>query len=182
MTKTFLALTILGVFLVGGSAAAADGTINFTGNIEAATCTISPGAGATGHGKTIAVAMDTYASTAFTGAGQSLGKKDFAIALSGAGCVASKTYSMEFSGGNVDATTGHLNIATGLGNATGLQLRMLNKTGAVVNLSTQANAPSVITTADGKGLLEMGVEYYSTLAAVTDGSVTSSVEFVLKHN
>jgi len=66
-------LVAAAIGLMAGSAmAAGDGTINFTGNIVAASCKVTPGDGATGDGKIINVNLGTV-STDSLGGGEEAG-------------------------------------------------------------------------------------------------------------
>jgi major type 1 subunit fimbrin (pilin) len=86
---------------------------------------------------------------------------------------------MAFTAGpSIDTTSGNLKNATVGGS--NVQIQLLNSASAVINTSTQANAP-VIAVSGGTGSTTLTAQYVSTATATTAGLVTSSVGFTLTY-
>lgn len=175
MKKTLLSTALVAVIaaaaFVPTAQAANSGTINFTGKVLADTCTVAVNGGAT-------VALPSVMTGAFSGVGSVAGATPFTIGLSGCDTNTTKANMAFTAGANVDATTGNLKNATSGGS--NVQIQLLNSSNAVINTSTNANAP-VITVASGSGATQLTAQYVATNAATSAGLVTSSVSFTLTY-
>jgi P pilus assembly protein, pilin FimA len=178
MNKTLLSAALIASFGFAalapmGAQAASTGTINFTGKVLADTCAIS----VNGSG-TSTVALPTVMTAAFgASVGTVAGATPFTIALTGCDPNTASA-KMAFNGTNVDTTSGNLKNATGGGS--NVQIQLLNSAAAVINTSTQVNAPT-IAVASGAGSTSLTAQYISTATATTAGLVTSSVGFTLTY-
>jgi major type 1 subunit fimbrin (pilin) len=171
LVSTALAATIAAAGFAPTAHAASTGTINFSGKVLADTCTISVNGGST-------VALPTVMTAAFgSTVGTVAGTTPFTVALSGCDTNTASA-NMQFSGSNIDAATGNLNNTASGGSD--VQIQLLNDSDAVINTSTQANAP-VIAVTGGAGSTQMKAQYISTSTATTAGLVSSTVDFTLTY-
>jgi len=171
-----LAAMVAGLAL-SSSAAAADGTITFTGAITDTTCTVS----VNGSGTSASVLLPTVQTSALTATGATAGTTPFDIVLSGCTGGTLNTASTHFeSGTNVDASSGRLNNSNVAGSASNVQLQLLNAShGAIAaGAASQNDLPVSITS--GGGTLSYYVQYYATGAA-TSGSVSSYVDYSISY-
>ncbi len=177
MNKTLLSAALVAVIAATAFAptaqAANSGTINFSGKVLADTCTVAVNGGST-------VTLPTVMTAAFgSTAGTVAGATPFVIGLSGCD-TNTTTAQLRFTAGtNVDASTGDLKNATTSGGAN-VQIQLLNSSDAVINTSTNANAPDINVTA-GAGSTQLTAQYISTATATTAGLVTSTVGFTLTY-
>ena len=177
MNKTLLPTALVAVMAATAFAptaqAASSGTINFTGKVLADTCTITVG----GAGST--VALPTVMTAAFgPTVGSVAGTTAFTVALTGCDANTASAKMAFTAGTSIDTTTGNLKNATAGGS--NVQIQLLNSADAIINTSTQANAP-VIAVAGGAGSTSLKAQYVSTATATTAGLVTSSVGFTLTY-
>jgi major type 1 subunit fimbrin (pilin) len=175
MSKRLLSTALAAVIAAAGFApsaqAASSGTINFTGKVLADTCTISVNGGST-------VALPTVMTAAFgSTVGTVAGTTPFSVALSGCDTNTASAQ-MQFSGANIDSTTGNLKNTAASGS--NVQIQLLNSSDAAINASTQANAPSIAVTA-GAGSTQLKAQYISTATATSAGLVSSTVNFTLTY-
>ncbi|WP_442513798.1 fimbrial protein [Pseudomonas promysalinigenes] len=155
------------------SASAADGTINFTGSISSQTCTIEGSTGTTAK----TVTMDRVAASSMAAVGQTAGRKDFTLKLTG--CTGSSALVRFEQGATVDAATGNLINQTAGGS--NVQIQLLNANFDPINLQTNANSLSTAIT-DEAANLKFYAQYVAANAAATAGQVTSSVQFSMDYN
>ncbi|MBO1014694.1 type 1 fimbrial protein [Achromobacter sp. SD115] len=176
MKKNLLtaALAIAGLATFA-SAHAADGTIEFTGNITANTCAINGGNG----GENFTVALPTVSAKTLETAGATAGRTPFKIALTN--CTDDQPVSVHFEGGpTVSQETGRLTVDAGGANK--VELGLLNnsfgeiKAGAAIG---QQNSQTV-TLAGGKADLDYFVEYHS-LGGATAGAANSRVQYSISY-
>ncbi len=157
-------------------ASAADGTINFNGELVDQTCTVdvdgvvSPTAGT--------VTLPTISAGLLPAAGMTEGRTSFKIGLSN--CVGAATNAAAFfdSGASVDPISGNLNNVGGTASNVQLQLFDIgNDTPIQAGFTNQLTSNSQYTI-DGTGntVMPYAVQYYATGAA-TPGTVVSSVTF-----
>lgn len=155
------------------TASAADGTITFQGDIMPTTCVINGGGGAD-----VNVDMPTIPATLLAAAGQTGGDKPFNITVGSTAtpCAASHVQLRFEPGATVDPATGRLNNA---GDATNLQVEVLNDTGGVINLSDNSNSQT-IPVAGGVADMKYTARYHAT-GAVAAGTVDTSVQYTVTH-
>jgi major type 1 subunit fimbrin (pilin) len=186
MKKLILSAAIIASVgaLASQSAMAADGTITFNGEVTATTCKIQGGGT---DSPDFAVTLPTVSTSAFAGGvGTAAGAQPYNIILGGAtddGCTDGTPVSVHYepSSANVDATSGNLNIATGAGAATGLQLQVLDSDKSKIDLALDPDSTPVVVT-NKTAVLPFYVQYVSNAAAVTAGGVRSSVLYSIKYN
>lgn len=177
MKKTLLSTALVALIaataLAPTAQAASSGTINFTGKVLADTCVIKINNSASN-----VVALPTVMTAAFgSAAGNVAGATKFTVDLSNCD-TNTKNADMAFTAGpSIDTTSGNLNNTTTGGS--NVQIQLLNGA-AVINTSTQANAP-VIPVSGGTGSATLTAQYVSTATATTAGLVTSSVGFTLTY-
>lgn len=172
------ALTLAALFCATGAqfASAADGTINFNGELLSQTCTIAVDGVVS---PTVAtVTLPTISTSLLTTAGQAEGRTGFNIQLTN--CVGAATTAAAFfnSGATVDPITGNLNNMTGT--ATNVQLQLVDAQGgaAIQAGNTNQRTQTTRNTIDGTGAANMpyAVQYLAT-GATTAGTVISSVTY-----
>ena len=176
MKKNLLtaALAIAGLATFA-SAHAADGTIEFTGNITANTCSINGGNG----GENFTVALPTVSSKTLEVAGSTAGRTPFKIALSG--CTSDQPVSVHFEGGpTVSQETGRLMVDAG--GASQVELGLLNNSFGEIKAgaATGQQNSQVVNLANGKADLDYFVEYHS-LGNATAGAANSRVQYSISY-
>lgn len=159
-------------------AQAADGTINFNGELVNQTCTIAVDGVVTPTAAT--VTLPTVSTSQLTAAGQRAGTTGFNIQLTN--CVGAATTAAAFfeAGSTVDPVSGNLRNTTG--GATNVQLQLIDSgsaTGAVIQAgNTNQRTQTTRNTIDASGAANMpyAVQYFAT-GATTPGTVVSSVTY-----
>lgn len=181
-----IALT-MGLAIAGSASAQSSygGTITFTGAVSDSTCTVSGGAGTSGATGNFSVALTPVAATALSAAGDVAGPTNFSLVIGGpgqTGCVNGDIAAISFmpSSTQIDATTGAL-ANTLSGQATNVQVQLLDDTGAPINLadpSYQATA----TIANNTATVPFTAQYLAVGGAATPGSVQTNVVYQLTYN
>ncbi|BFI97347.1 MAG: hypothetical protein RSP_28570 [Rhodanobacter sp.] len=175
MNKTLLSTafvaTLGALALVPAAHAAANsGTIQINGKVVADTCKLNVNGTQNG---TVTLPTVTTA-TLNAAAGTTAGATAFNLSLSG--CDASATAaSLNFTTGSNNASDGNL-TNTGTAGAN-VEVQLLNGGigGSVINVGTNANAPSnVALTSGASGNIAMAAQYYTKATSVTAGSVSTS--------
>jgi major type 1 subunit fimbrin (pilin) len=174
MNKTLLSAALVAVMAAAGfaptaQAVPASGTITIKGAVLADTCTVDVNGGA-------AVVLPSVMTGALATAGTTTGDTSFAIGLSACDANAISA-TMVFNGSNIDSTTGYLNNT---GSATNVKVQLVNAASAVINTSTNANAP-LIALANGTGSTSLKARYVAVGGAATAGVVQTSVGFTLTY-
>lgn len=174
MKKVLIALAASAAVVSSLNASAADGTINFTGEISSQTCTIEGNT----TGTTIkTVTLPRVAASSLATVGKAAGRKDFSLALTG--CTGSSALVRFEQGSTVDAATGNLINQTADGS--NVQIQLLNANFAPINLQTNAGSLSTAVTEE-TATLQFYAQYIAATAAATAGQVTSSVQFSMDYN
>ncbi|QOT78057.1 fimbrial protein [Cupriavidus basilensis] len=182
MKTKILAITLAtaGLMTAAGSAQAADGTINFTGNVIASTCKINAGT------NDLTVALPRASTSALSKAGATAGRTPFVLALSG--CSVAKEAPTKVSvtfepGTSVNADTGRLKLQ-GADAAGNVEIALLNdqfkpiKVGAA---SADQNSQIVdIDATSGAAKMTYAAEYTATGVA-TAGTANSFVQYTLMY-
>lgn len=177
MNRTLLAFAALASTLAMSVAQANDGTINFTGELTAQTCT------STVNGPTTTtVALPRLSTATLAAAGQVSGATGFTIALTR--CTGTMTTASAFfeSNSSVDSRTGHVLVSTGPGAAQNVQLQLLDSAGAVIRAGDNVQRTNTArTTITGTGaaagaVMPYSVQYIATGAA-TAGTVAGTVAY-----
>jgi len=156
------------------AAAASDGTINFTGNIESQTCTVSLNGGAS----TGTVTLPNVATSMLANAGETAGATRFTIDLSNCTTKTGNVYAYFEQGANVNGN-GRL---SNTGTATNVDLQLTDSAGTVLNAGSteQSTSPTTAVLTDGAATLTYAAQYYAT-AAATAGTVLSSVTYSISY-
>lgn len=174
MKKTFLAIAVAGVATIGmmNVAQAADGTINFNGEIIDQTCTVAP------DSVTKAVNLGKVAASALTGTvGTKASPTRFTLKLTN--CPATATAATIKFDGTRDADSADLLQLTQVtGAATGVGIEIADKNGTPIPLHTASSAYTLKT---GDNDLDFVARYVSTKAAVTVGPANSVSQFTLNY-
>ncbi len=176
MKKNLLtaALAIAGLATFA-SAHAADGTIEFTGNITANTCVINGGNG----GENFTVALPTVSAKTLETAGSTAGRTPFKIALTN--CTTDQPVSVHFEGGpTVSQSTGRLIVDAG--GATKVELGPLSNSFAEIKAGAangQQNS-QIVMLSGGKADLDYFVEYHS-MGNTTAGAANSRVQYSIAY-
>jgi len=179
MKKTLTAIAAIGCIVMASAAAhASDGTITFTGELTAATCT----ANVNNSGPDGAVTLPSTSVNVLDTAGKKAGATSFGIALSGcSGSGGARTFFE--TGSTVNDATGRLmnTITSSLGGATNVELELLDDAGGSIFVGgdTQYSAPyaSIV---NGSANLTYAVRYYAT-GTTTPGTVASMVAYTMDY-
>lgn len=176
MKRKALAIALLVSAAGAQFANAADGTINFNGELVSQTCTIAVNGVVSPAVAT--VTLPTISTGRLTAAGQTEGRTGFNIQLSN--CVGTATTAAAFfnAGSTVDPVSGNLKNMTG--SATNVQLQLVDQQGGLAIKAGNTNQITQTTrnTIDGTGAANMpyAVQYFATGAAGA-GTVVSSVTY-----
>lgn len=184
MKKTIFAFTAIAAIgsAAFGHAHAADGTINFSGQLMAQTCTIDVNGTVTPAIAT--VTLPTVSTGKLANSGETTGQTGFIIGLTN--CTGPATSAAAFfeSGSTVDLVSGNLKTATGAGAADNVQLQLVDgSTGTAIqagNVSQHAATTKIALDASGNAKLPYAVQYYAT-GATTAGTVNSSVTYSINY-
>lgn len=157
---------------------AADGTITVTGQVNGTTCRV-----AGTNGTNVTVALPAVPATSLAANGQTSGNQPFAINISG--CTGGATAVTYFEpGATIDPLTGALRNDTGAGQATNVQVRLLNNDFSAINLAGARGAQgsqALVTDSNGAGTLNYYAQYLATGLA-TPGAVATRVQFTMVYN
>lgn len=173
--KLLSACVLAGVALSSQQALAADGTITFTGQIYANTCTINGGS----NNFTVSL-PSAVSSTQLDAAGKTAGRTAFQIALTN--CPAATNVHTFYEPGPTTNGAGRL-INTDAAGATNVEIQLLNDDATVIKAGfadSLQDSKSVGLDANA-ATLSYFAEYYAT-GASTAGAVTSSVSYTIVYN
>lgn len=182
MKKHLLALSLgLTSVLIGTSAFANTGTINFEGKITSSTCPIevvNPEDGQVGN----LVKMGSIEATRFTAIGQEYSGKSFALRVGGAGCNLdpdNNTATVTFNG-TADTTGDYFAVTPTADGAKGVVIVLKDKSGAPV----APGAASAEYDLNDNGTTDMifNAYYRSTSATVSAGTASADVQFIVAIN
>ncbi|WP_428944996.1 fimbrial protein [Pantoea sp. FN060301] len=178
LNKTLTAVTLLGL-ISSAPGMAADGTINFKGNIIDAACTVDlDGAGAT----TMDVTMGDVHKSAFTGVGSTAGGSasatKFNILLKDCPETVStakvKFDGIAYAGDNTAlALTEETDVATGVG------IQLSDKAGILPLF--EESAAYTLTSGDNVNTLDFYARYIQKAATVTPGPANSVATFTVNY-
>jgi major type 1 subunit fimbrin (pilin) len=169
MKKTILA-SLFAAAMLPAFAFAADGTVNFTGEVTQTTCV--PATGST----TQNVILNKISASALAD-GKLHGYKDFTISLVNCGST-SKSVAVQFDGTtNVDFVTGYLkNTMTGSTAATNVEIALADSNFTTLKLPVGTSVP-VTTQADGTAIIPMYAAYVQNGGTAGAGQIASSTTF-----
>ncbi len=150
---------------------AADGTINFIGQIVATTCDVNGGSNAS-----INVDLGTVAATSFTAAGDTSSPTAFTISLTN--CPATFTAAAVKFDGTADAVDNQLLEVTG--GATGVGIEIADNQGTPIPLYTASRFYPIDATSEGVDM-NFIARYRSTGATVGEGAANGTSQFTINY-
>ena len=184
MKKNLITMAVAATAVLGMSSAfAADGQINFTGEIIDSACEVVNNVSAP-----LDVTLGKVAKTAFTGAGSTAAATKFTLQLKG--CPASVTSAtVKFDGSAADGDNAVLALTGGTGVATGVGIQLTDSSQKVLPLFAPSTAyklsPSTAGTAGGADVvnsLDFVARYVATAATVTAGPANAVANFTVNYN
>jgi len=173
MKKVILPLCILTLGMAS-QVFAADGNVNFTGNIIASGCTVNGDSGTT-----INVPMGTYASSSLATAGAVTTPQNFNIKLTSC---PSNAVKVRFDGTAVSGQPTLLALTTGQATTgyLGIQITDLNSN-VNYNISGQTDAVAFQTPSSGSLSIPLAARYYAVKAGVPAGTANATTAFNLEY-
>jgi major type 1 subunit fimbrin (pilin) len=183
MNKTLLSTALVAIMAAAGfapTAQAVDGTINITGQVVGQTCKVENTA--YGTQATKSVTLPLVLAPVLGTAGNTANKTPFTLNITGCDSALS-TVQTQFSGANIDASTGNLKL-TGVGAATNVEIQLLNASNVVMPLNA-ANATAqnsqVVSLSGGAATMNYSAQYVAVGGAAGAGSANTSVEFTMNY-
>lgn len=181
-TKRLVSLAAILAAAMPLAAVAADGTITFTGELTAQTCTISGGGGGSAS---FSVALPKVSTNALATAGSTAGTTPFSISLSGCTPDTGTVHTYFEAGPTTDAATGRLNLTDAGGgqtNATNVQIELLNSDTSAISAGSADGSQNsqTATIASGAATLNYFARYYAT-GVSTAGMAGSSVMYTMAY-
>jgi len=179
MKKTSLFCAVAaGLLAIAPVAYAADGTIDFTGQITGLTCTINGGGG----NNNFTVTLPPVSTSSLAAVGSVAGRTPFSITLTG--CTPDTgTVAVEFlAGPSVDVGTGQLITDPGVGMAGNVQIRLLNSdfTQIMIGAALGTQNSHAVSIDSGSATLNYYIEYAQHGAVgATPGVASSRVQYTL---
>ncbi|QMV52648.1 fimbrial protein [Ewingella americana] len=173
MNKKIIAIAILAGSAFASVAHAASGTINFTGNVTAATCTIDTGS------KNQTVALGTVGTTDFPTAGSTSGNGQITMVLSA--CPAGATQASVSFGGPADASNGNLLKLDSAATATGVAIALFEDDGSTAIPLGQPSKTHPLSATEQNALTYFA-KYQSTAATVGEGTANATADFTVLYN
>lgn len=172
MNKTIIAMAILAGSALASVAQAADGTINFTGNITDVACTVTPGT------KTQTVNLGTISSSGFGGAGSVSGASRFSVSLTS--CPASVTTASVVFDGQPDTTNSSL-LALTPGGASNVGVGIYEEDSTtLIPVASRSATKSLSTATDTT--FNFIAKYVATGATVSAGAANAVSDFTISYN
>ena len=176
---TIRSMMAAGLLVAAGSAMAADGTIEFTGQITDQTCDIT-----TPGGEDFTVNLPTVAASSLSAPGNVAGRTPFSISLSD--CAEGSVATYFEPGPTVNFDTGRLENTAAADAASNVQIQLLGENsqfvpvlaGSVGPGGAQTNSQWVEVSTDGAAALNYYAEYYA-LGQSTAGNVSSNVQYTI---
>lgn len=175
MKKNLIAVAVLASSAFGISAFAADGQVNFTGEIIDAGCTV-----VNTPSNPLEVKLGKVARTSFTQAGDTAAATGFTIQLKD--CPATVgTASVKFDGTSVAGDNSVLALTQGPGVATGVGIQLSDDANTVLPLFTPSKAYP-LQSGSAINNLDFVARYIATSSTVTVGPANSMASFTINYN
>lgn len=172
MKKTLMTLALVASGFVASSVYAADGTINFTGEITDSACIVDS------TSQNLQVPLGKIAATSFNGQGTYSAATNFTLKLKD--CPLANTATVKFDGTSVAGDNSVLALTPG--GATGVGIELSDATQTVVNLFTNS-APYTLTAGAGSETdLNFTARYKALSTSITPGVANASVQFSIVYN
>jgi major type 1 subunit fimbrin (pilin) len=168
-----IAFALLAGSSFAGVVSAADGTVNFTGNIMGAACTVSP------TSATQTVALGTVSSSSLPSVGSTAAPTKFDIVLDSCPAAATKA-TIKFDGPSDSKNSSLLALTTGAGVATGVGIGLYES-----DSSTQIPVGSVSASKNLSSTAATTFTYYAKYMAtgtVVAGSANAVSNFTVNYN
>lgn len=154
---------------------AADGTVNFTGEIIDQACTVDIGAN-----NTMTVDLGRVARTAFIATGDEASATKFTIKL--INCPATVTAAkVRFDGANDTTNSDLLALTQMSGSANGVAIKLMTANKELLGLN-QLNSYTYPLSSTQDNLLDFYAAYQSTMAAVVAGPANAVANFTVNYN
>lgn len=171
LSKKIFALSVATI-IYSSSIYAADGNINFTGEMIGNACTITGSSGSD-----VSVAMGNVALSSFNNAGDTAAPTQFTIGLSSCSSVTSAQISFD---GTQDTTnTNLIKLATGDNAATGVGVGIYESdSSTIIPLYSKSKAVAI---ANGTAQFNFIAKYVSTSKTVTAGPANASATFTVMY-
>jgi major type 1 subunit fimbrin (pilin) len=174
MKKNIIAATLAAAALTSVSAFAADGQVNFTGEIIDSACTV-----VNSVASPLDVQLGKVAKSAFTKAGDKTAATKFTLQLTGCPDTVSSA-TVKFDGTSLDGDNSILALTQGTGVATGVGIQLSDDSNTVLPLFAESKAYSLQST--GTNNLDFVARYISTAADVTPGLANATANFSINYN
>lgn len=174
MKNNLIATVLLAGFAFTGLVNAADGTINFTGNITDAACTITPSTA------NQVVSLGTVSSSAFTSAGSTASPTRFKIVLT-ACPVTVTSATVKFDGPADTANSSLLALTSATGVATGVAVGLYENDATTQVVLGSASASQALS-ATSNTTFEFVAKYVATNTSVIAGSANAVSDFTVSYN
>ncbi len=175
MKKNLIAVAVLASSAFGISAFAADGQVNFTGEIIDAGCTV-----VNTPSNPLQVTLGSVARSAFTQAGDTAAATGFTLQLTN--CPATvNTASVKFDGTAANGDNSVLALTQTAGVATGVGIQLSDASQNVLPLYT-ASAAYSLQSGTAVNNLDFVARYISTSNTVTAGPANSMASFTINYN
>lgn len=175
MKNNLIAVAVLASSAFGISAFAADGQVNFTGEIIDTPCVA-----VNTPSNPLEVILGKVGKTAFTGAGSTAAATKFTLQLKD--CPATvNTASVKFDGTSVNGDSSVLALTQDAGVATGVGIQLSDASQNVLPLYTASTAYP-LQTGSVVNNLDFVARYIATSATVTAGPANSMASFTINYN
>jgi major type 1 subunit fimbrin (pilin) len=173
MKKTLITLALVASGVLASSVYAADGTVNFVGEITDSACIVDSTA------QNLQVTLGKVAATSFSGAGSYSSATQFKLVLKDCPAGAT-TATVKFDGTSVDNDNSVLALTPG--GASGVGIELSDASQNVVNLFTNS-APYALTAGVGTETdLNFTARYKALSADIQPGVANASVQFSIIYN
>lgn len=179
MSKTLkLSMLVIGLgFINSNVLAASTGTITFAGEVTDTTCNVAVAGGSADS----TITLPTVSTSNLASIGDTAGRVEFDITLSGCSSADQGAYAFFEAGANVNSSTGRL---VNTGSAANVDLQLLDVSNAYTPINvgnTLQHSDTTATAISGDtARLNYAVEYYAS-AAPTAGNVSSSVTYTVSY-
>lgn len=173
MNKNIIALAILAGAAFASAANAASGTIDFTGSVTSASCTIDAAS------KAQTVALGNVGTSDFGTAGSTSGSGKITVVLSA--CPAAATTAAVSFGGPADPVNSNLLALSPASTAKNVAIALFeDDSTTAIPLASKSKTYPLSTAADTT--LTYFAKYQSTAATVTEGSANAAADFTVLYN
>ncbi|MFP2514729.1 fimbrial protein [Buttiauxella agrestis] len=177
MKKNLIAVAVLATSVFGvASAMAADGQVNFTGEIIDTPCVA-----VNTPSNPLEVKLGKVGKTAFTGAGSTAAATKFTLQLTDCPATVS-TASVKFDGTSDAGNNSVLALTQESGVATGVGIQLSDDANTVVPLFTASKAYALQTGVGVMNDLDFVARYVATSDNVTAGTANSMASFTINYN